>query len=201
MIILGFDTAIINWYLVLYVLSSIFFLVYGTNAVYPTGQVRAVIFAIGTALVLLYFGLKWFGTPKSTVTEWPPAINMCPDYLTYIPSLGDSKPGCVDMLGVSTNGSFKQTMPSDLPPTGQLKSIANTATDLNKVFASATKSYTSVDIKTAIATSDKETITAICNLCQTNGLTWEGVYDGATCIGLNKFNSAQGALRKCLISI
>jgi hypothetical protein len=201
MIILGFDTALINWYLVLYVISSIFFLVYGTNAIYPTGQIRAVIFAIGTALVFCYFGLKWFGTPKSTITEWPPVINMCPDYLTYIPSLGDSKPGCVDMLGVSTNDVLKKTMPSNLPPTGQLKSIANSGDNLNKVFASSTKAYTSVDITSAISSSDKATITTICNLCQTNGLTWEGVYDGATCVGLNKFNNAQDALRQCLVSI
>lgn len=194
MIILGFDTAFINWYLVLYVISSIFFLVYGTSAVYPTGQIRGVIFAIGTALVLLNFGIKWFGTREAAVIKWPPVINMCPDYLTYIKILGgDNKPGCVDMLGVSSNYVLKQSRQADI---ASLSSIGN-----DKVFASATKAYTSADITTAISSSDQATITTICNLCQTKGVTWEGVYDGATCIALNNFNNAQGALKQCLLSI
>jgi hypothetical protein len=188
MIILGFDTAIINWYLVLYVVSSVVFLVYGTNAVYPTGQIRAVIFAIGSALVLFYFGLRWFATPKTAMTQWPPVINMCPDYLTYIRRLSDNKPGCVDMLGISKNGQLRQTLASDLS--------GLTSTVTNKVFP-----YTSDEINTAISGNDRATITAICNSCKNNGITWEGVFDGDSCIGLNTFNTSQDVIQKCLISV
>jgi hypothetical protein len=196
MIIFGFDTATINWYLVLYVVCSLVFLFYGTNSVYSTGQIRGVMFGIGSALVLIYFGLRWFASPDdSTASEWPPVINMCPDYLTYIPNVGGS-PACVDMLGVSTRGStnsgtttptLQKVRPSDIP---------NLTRTVDKVFL-----YTSSDIKAANTANDKEKITTICNACQGAGITWEGVYDGDTCVALNRFKTAQAAIQQCLISI
>lgn len=194
MIILGYDTSRINWYLVLYVVSSIFFLVYGTNAVYPTGQIRGVIFGIGTALVLIYFGLRWFTEDKAASSNWPPVINMCPDYLTYIPSMPTSstnstvKAVCVDMLGVSKNGALQKTFASDL---GGLKSD-----NANKVIP-----WTSADITTANMSKDIATITTICNSCQSAGITWEGVFDGETCISLNSYNKSKAAVEQCLLSI
>jgi hypothetical protein len=203
MIILGLDTSTINWYLVLYVVLSIVFLVYGTKAVYPTGEIRGVIFAIGTALVLFYFGLKWFGTPEATLTQWPPVINMCPDYLTFVPSIKSSStatttiPGCVDMLGVSKSGVLHITTSSALT---SLTRSENSSPGANyKVFP-----YSSTDITTATAaggTSGTEKIQEICNACQTAGITWEGVFDGDTCIALNSYNNSKGALEKCLLSV
>jgi len=210
MIILGIDTSKLNWYLILYVVLSIVFLGFGTNTVYSTGQVRGIIFGIGSALVLVYFGLKWFANPVVAATDWPPVINMCPDYLTYIPNINISSTppaatagtaataattqgGCVDMLGISSNGGFKKTTTSALP---NLTITDNTSSGsiAYKVFK-----YTYERVKSAISdgSSNKGTATEpkgsaviqqICNACKDAGLTWEGVYDGSTCTALNSFN-------------
>ena len=97
---------VINWYLVLYIILSVIFVFYGTTSIYSTGQIRGVIFGIGTSLVLIYYGLRWFGTPKVEVKNWPPVINMCPDFLTFVPNIKSGQtttPGCVDLLGVSAS--------------------------------------------------------------------------------------------------
>jgi len=182
MIIFGLDLAKVNWYLVLYVLSSIMFLVYGTNKVYSTGQTRGVIFAIGCLIVLVYFGLRWFGSKIDKPKNWPPVINMCPDYLTYVPRL----PGCIDMLGVtkSTSG-ITRTLPSDIGTVSK----SNT----NKVFE-----FTSEDVRAAKSVADLQ---AICNRCQAAGVTWEGVYDGVVCVGVSKHEKDKDSAEQCLLSI
>jgi len=182
MIVLGLDFGLVNYYLVLYVIFSIVTLVYGTNKVYATGETRGVIFAIGTLLVLIYFGLRWFGTPGSNKPrKWPPVINMCPDYLTYVPSI----PGCVDMLGVSKNGNLARSMPSDIATLN--------ATNSQKVFK-----YTSTDVKAASGPTDLQ---RICDSCQNAGVTWEGVYDGDSCLGISTAAADNEAKAACLISI
>ena len=149
--------------------------------VYATGQIRAVIYAIGVVQVLVYFGLRWFGTSTKKSKSWPPVINMCPDYLTYVPAL----PGCVDLLGVSSNGNLVVSMPSDVP--------ALQLTNTQKVFE-----YTSADIKSAQDASDLQ---EICDRCQSAGVTWEGVYDGDTCVGISKIASTIAAKESCVASL
>uniref|UniRef100_A0A6C0AML4 Uncharacterized protein n=1 Tax=viral metagenome TaxID=1070528 RepID=A0A6C0AML4_9ZZZZ len=193
MIILGLDLATVNWYLVAYVVSSIVFLVYGTMKVYSTGQIRGVIFAIGTFLVLLYYGLHWFAVPSNKLSSWPPVINTCPDYLTYVPNIltnagsTTTQSGCVDMLGVtsgSSASSFNKVLPTQIPRLD--------ATQRTKVF-----SYTSADVKAA---TSSEALQPICDACQAAGLTWEGVYDGDSCIGIAKIEAQAAAVEKCLVS-
>jgi len=195
MIILGFDTSTINWYLFGYIVVSIIFLFYGTSQVYATGQIRGVIFAIGTFLVLLSFGLRWFAVPDKTVKQWPPVINTCPDFLTFIPSIpstaGSSTKvsGCVDMLGVSVSSNSANAFVKVLPT-----SISTLDASMkSKVF-----SYTSADVKAA---TTPERLQPICDACQAAGLTWEGVYDGDTCVGINKLEVKNAATKMCLASI
>jgi hypothetical protein len=141
------------------------------------GQTRGVIYAVGTFFVLLYFGLHWFNKKtKRTDTVWPPVINMCPDYLTYFES-GASK-GCVDMLGVSTNGTLRKVT----------SIAARTPQD--------TFQYTFNSIKNK--TTD---INTICAECALKGLTWEGVYDGDSCVGAASSSALSDAVEQCLLSI
>jgi hypothetical protein len=177
MIILGMDTSKVNWYLVAYVLLSILFLLYTTGKLYPMGQTRGVIYAIGTFFVLLYFGLHWFNKKTKTTTTWPPVINMCPDYLTYFES-GATK-GCVDMLGVSTNAG-----------------LGNVVTNIATRTVTNTFPYTFNSIKNK--TTD---INTICAECALKGLTWEGVYDGDSCVGAATSSALSNAVEQCLLSI
>lgn len=182
MIIFGIDLAKVNWYMILYILASIIGLVYGTSKVYATGQARGVLFAIGALIVLVYFGLRWFGTRIEKPKNWPPIINMCPDYLTYVKSL----PGCVDMLGVSKASSgLSKTLPSEV---GSLSK-----TNTQKVFE-----FTSEDIRVAKNVQD---LKAICDRCQAAGVTWEGVWDGDVCVGIGKHEKDAANKERCLISI
>jgi hypothetical protein len=182
MIIFGWDLAKVNWYLVAYVLASIVGLVYGTQKVYATGQARGVIFGIGALLVVLYFGLRWFGSKIQKPKSWPPIINMCPDYLTYVSSL----PGCVDMLGVTTaSAGLQKTLPSEV---NSLQSSNST-----KVFE-----FTSENVKDAKVASDLQ---RICDRCQSAGVTWEGVYDGSVCVGISKTEKDRADAEQCLLSV
>jgi hypothetical protein len=182
MIIFGIDLAKVNWYLVLYILGSIAGLVYGTNKVYATGQVRGVLFAIGALIVLVYFGLRWFGSRIDKPTSWPPVINMCPDYLTYVKGLR----GCVDMLGVTkASAGLTKARPSEISTLSR--------SNRNKVFE-----FTSEDVRSAKSVADLQ---RICNRCQEAGLTWEGIYDGDVCVGVGKHEKDKANKESCLISI
>jgi hypothetical protein len=173
------------------------FFVYGTSKVYSTGQIRGVIFGIGTGLVLVYFGLKWFGTVQVKNTSWPPVINMCPDYLTYLPNIKSAAsstrmvPGCVDFLGVTTSNNAASAFIKVEPIQSSIDALDASMT--TKVFK-----YTSLDIKNATSASDLQ---PICDACQNAGLTWEGVYDGDSCVGIPKVEANNAAKEMCLISI
>ena len=168
-----------NWKVIAYFILSIGIVAYGTNMLLSSGPVRAILFAIGTTLLLIFFGFRWFSSNSSSSTpSWPPTINTCPDYLTYVPAgtagvaktiLSTSFPsgkgtngGCVDSVGMSTNGTLTVT---DIPTTTQLSYTTTT------VFP-----YTSADVSSS-------TLSTICRACSTAGITWEGVWDGDTCIG------------------
>jgi hypothetical protein len=166
-IFLGIDLSTVNWGLVFYVLFSIVLVAGGCTKLYPMGMPRTVIFAVGSIMVLYFFEQRWFGGKKaSNKGVWPPHINTCPDYLTYLPTRpGLTTGGCVDTLGVSSNGAFTRVKDTDLTGTTQLSS--------QKVFP-----YTSANLSS---------IKDVCNACQRSGLTWEGIYDGDKCVGSSSY--------------
>lgn len=186
MLIFGVNLATdVNWYLFWYVVFSITFLIVGVQNLNSTGMGAAtVLFGVGSLLVLVYFGFRWYGKQVDAMpTVWPPVINMCPDYLTYMPNL----PGCVDMLGVtSKSGGIQRTLPTEVNSV----QLGNT----NKVFE-----YTSQDVAGAKSVSD---LKRICDRCQNAGVTWEGIYDGDTCTGISVVASAAAATSsdKCSIA-
>jgi hypothetical protein len=197
MIVFGVDLNKVQWALFAYIIASILFLYYGIQKVYATGTTRGIIFGIGSLLVLFYFYLRWFGSSPQVSSKWPPIINSCPDYLTYVPKIpttaGSSSkvPGCIDLLGVSSRQSSGSSgsVFSKVTPT-QVTGLD--ASQTNKVF-----SFTSADVKAATSTAALQTI---CNACQNAGLTWEGVWDGDSCIGVAKVDAQNAALQRCLVS-
>jgi hypothetical protein len=182
MIVLGIDFAKVNWFMIVYIVGSIIGLVYGTNKVYATGQTRGVLFAIGALIVLVYFGLRWFGNRIRLPRNWPPVINMCPDYLTYV----SSAPGCVDMLGVSRSSS-------GITKTKQSEVASIRKGNMQKLFE-----YTSEDVAAAKTVED---LKQICDRCRSAGVTWEGVWDGDTCVGISKYEKDANDKETCLVSV
>ena len=171
-----------SWLLILYSILSIGFVTYSTNKLYPLGSLRAILFSIGSILVLIFFGIRWFSSAPVS-KNWPPTINMCPDYLTFVPNVSGASSAsgglCVDLLGVtkSTSGLSKvnPTTLSSLSPT-----------DTTKVFQ-----YTAADVTAAQGNSTS--IQTICNRCQEAGVTWEGIFDGDVCQGLNRASMSGGS--------
>lgn len=159
----------INWLSVAYIIFAIITTATGVNIIMPTGTSRAAIFGVGAVLVFVFYYYRWFSNKNKPVLYWPPVINSCPDYLTLVKSLpGTSIPGCVDMLGVSTNGALKAITPKDLTGGNALAS--------DKVFI-----FTSDDVLSPYAN-----VKSVCNMCQQMGLTWEGVWDGDACLGVSR---------------
>jgi hypothetical protein len=142
------------------------------------GVPTAIIYAIGVTMVLIFYGYRWFGKKTDQTPTWPPTLNTCPDYLTYVKTLpgSGSGSGCVDMLGVSKNGILVKVLNSELTGTSALTA--------NKIFSATSKLAT-----------DTTTILQLCNMCKQKGLTWEGIYDGDSCIGAGS-NSAASAANK-----
>lgn len=171
-----------TWFFILYCILSIGFVTYGTNKLYPLGMLRSIIYAIGSVLLFIFFGFRWFASVAAS-KSWPPTINMCPDYLTFVPKISGatsvSRGVCVDLLGVTSRASGLAK--SNL---SELTTIR--PTDTNKVFQ-----FTAADI--TAANGNATAIQTICNRCQVTGVTWEGVYDGDVCQGLNRASMAQGS--------
>jgi len=170
----------IDWNVIAYMIFAIITTATGVNIIMPTGTSRAAIFGVGAVLVFVFFYYRWFSAAKNTVLVWPPVINSCPDYLTLVKSLpGTSIPGCVDMLGVSTNGALKAITTKDLAGGDALSS--------DKVFM-----YTSEDVLSSSANMKN-----ICNMCQQMGVTWEGVWDGDACLAISRSETLTKTAATC----
>ena len=187
----GINLNTVNYWYVFYVIFSVVIVAGGAFSLYSSANLgRTVIYVIGVSLIMLFFGMRWFGNIPSTSKLWPPTINMCPDYLTLVrvpsgPSVTSVTSGCVDTLGVSINAGFGKIEPSEMATPPQ-----------TKVFGGATP-YTSGSVMgtpasgtTAGVPATAANVQAICNACSTAGLTWEGVWDGDTCLALSRFTEA-----------
>jgi hypothetical protein len=156
-----------NLKLTLFVLGSIAFGITGIMYFNNNKQyISMAIFIPLTLIILIVYGNRWFGpqgSANSTLSRWPPQINTCPDYLTYYKlsdSTGKSTEGCIDMVGISTNGGFQKVSEP---------SAIKSATDTSHFFPLIVG----------------ETRAALCGRLRTAGLTWEGVYDGVSCLSSN----------------
>ena len=174
-----------NWQIIAYFILSIGIVAYGTNTLLPSGTGRAILFGIGSTLLFIFFGFRWFSSPSSSSESktWPPTINSCPDYLTYIPKNTLTGPTsivsdiCVDYLGVSVNGGLGKKNKTD-------SILYNSNTPFTR--GASIFPYTSNDVK-------ETSVQTICDACATAGITWEGVFDGDSCIAAAAARKAAAA--------
>lgn len=158
-----------NIYLWLYIGAAILITAGGAYKMYGQGQTwGAILFLIGAIFLFALYGIRWFGAKNSifssTPVLWPPTINTCPDYLTYyeriLPNQTKQKT-CIDLIGVSTNGTLKPFPKSDsIPPS-----------DMGYFF----------DLTTT-TTDPKQRNNELCQRALAAGLTWEGITNGESCI-------------------
>lgn len=119
--------------------------------------VTALVFLIGAIAIESFFGMRWFqGTEtKKTGGSWPPVINACPDFLSA--HKVDGKMYCVDTIGVVPGGGIERWTNEN-------------QTDAKFLFNLFTEKVGGDRIK------------AICDEARTKKVTWEGVFDGTTCL-------------------
>jgi hypothetical protein len=159
----------LNLGMLLYILFCIGVGFGGIMYLFQSGRmISAGIFFIGAVLVFILFGLRWFvyDKPQFASNSWPPQINTCPDFLTYLNLNG--KNVCIDTIGVSTNPQgLKLWTYGATPPT-------NPPVEASYYFDLTTTKSRAQDI-----------LAEYCQRCLDLGVTWEGVCDGESCYKFN----------------
>jgi hypothetical protein len=113
-------------------------------------------------LIFTFYGMRWFQGTKSKYTytgQWPPIINMCPDYLVYF-KRSATKESCIDMVGVSSLTKWSDEDTKN-PPTND-----DNAKYFNYVYKPG---MTSTQLK------------VLCDKAIEKGMTWEGITNGESC--------------------
>jgi hypothetical protein len=124
----------------------------------------AIVYLVGSIAVETFFGLRWFkadGTVTTAAGPWPPSLNVCPDFLSLYSTVdgsGNKMSYCVDSLGVAPAGGITRWTSSS-KPSG------------NNVFNLSTKLTGAARTK------------ALCVEAKAKLVNWEGVWDGAVCLG------------------
>jgi hypothetical protein len=161
-------------YIIVAIIIEIVAIVYATSA--PM-YLAAVLFVPLSLFIFIVYGIQWFGPDgiyKNGIVPWPPVINSCPDYLVAITTGSGTSAvnGCVDPVGISSKGDagFKRL------PTGQFTPSWSTP---------PVKGDTTQFVNGFFAIIPNEELSVTCSRLQTAGLTWDGVYDGATCFNPN----------------
>jgi len=144
----------------LYVFVSIVLILGGTFRYIRSGSnITAGIYCIGLLAIVIFFGLKWYVNGKSVTTPkagpWPPTLNSCPDFLSVYKVQG--KHYCIDPIGIAGTGGISQwTDP--------------TQTDAKFLF------------NLNLDRDGSSRVSALCEECKTKKVTWEGIWDGASCL-------------------
>jgi hypothetical protein len=173
----------INWTMVAYIIFAIITTTMGVKTLMPMGTQRATIFGIGAVLIFIFYYYRWFPNGTKSVANWPPSINTCPDYLTFVgklPGTQNSK-GCVDLLGIASSSGGLQRI-----GTRELSSENTLST--NKYF-----NFTSTDV----LNSSPQSVKVICQYCLDKGVTWEGVWDGDSCTGISTVQNLSNSSANC----
>jgi hypothetical protein len=157
-----------DWYLILYIFTSIVIGLGGTNYLFKSGRMlTAIIFLVGSIIIFVFYGTRWFqgGSALNKKVEWPPVVNTCPDYLTYYKrtTAGSTQNTCIDMLGVSKKS-------------GVLSPWLTAYTPANPPTSDAY--YFNLDVG---QTDVQERKKILCQNAIAAGLTWEGITDGEVC--------------------
>ena len=145
----------------IYVFTSAVFSAGGAFYFYRQNQeVTSVLFFLGALAASIFFGFRWYSpsgaAAKKPAGAWPPVINYCPDFMTLMNINGEQV--CVDTVGIAQPGGI--SMWSDA-----------TQTDERYLF------------HLFLQLSGSDRVKQLCKQASAKMVTWEGVWDGAACMG------------------
>ena len=161
-----------------FILYILFSLVTGLGGTYYLIQsertLAGFLFFVGAALVLTFYGLRWFSGDALKVSRydsksWPPFVNTCPDFLSVYERTknGRKEKICVDLIGVAEGGIQKLTDPTNVDKENYVFNLYN-------------------DKKGAAS------IRELCKECKLKKVTWEGIYDGIACTATGSVPNTDG---------
>lgn len=140
-----------------YVFVSAVILAGGSFYFYSQRQeITAGIFFAGILSAVIFFGLRWFPASGPAKPTWKPVLNYCPDFLTLYVVNGEQV--CVDTVGVAQAGGISKW--SDPTQTDEQY--------LFHLFLNSSGAYRTKQL---------------CDQANTKKVTWEGVWNGSTCMG------------------
>ena len=150
----------------IYIFLSLVLTSGGSYTLLMSGRfVSSILFFIGIIAIEIYFGIRWFnGTNQRSIQpsigNWPPSVNVCPDFLSLYKT--SNQYYCVDTIGVAPNkeGAIRVfTSEVGIEPEATYRFNLH----LDKGGTDRTK--------------------ALCDEAKKKYVTWEGVWDGSTCMG------------------
>jgi hypothetical protein len=148
-----------NYQFWLYVFSSFIVISGSTYYFYSKRQeITAGIMFFGMLIGCIFFGFRWFPASGATTIsgKWPPVINYCPDFLTLNTVNGEKV--CVDTIGVAQAGGMS-------------------------VWSDPTQTDEKYLFHLFLNLGGEERIQKLCQQAKAKMVTWEGVWDGAVCMG------------------
>jgi len=163
---------------ILYILFSVVVGVGGTYMLIQTERTLAgFLYFVGSILILTFYGLRWFTGNALQVSRydsktWPPVVNTCPDFLSLTertaPGTSRKEKVCVDLIGVAEGGIQKLSDPASL---------------INDTYV----------FKLYETDKGAARMRKLCEECKAKKVTWEGVYDGVSCVATGAVPNSDGS--------
>jgi hypothetical protein len=174
----------ISYSLILYILVCISLGATAINFLYKRGQsIGAAILLVLLILVFLFYGLRWFPANSSSVTgqapqvQWPPIVNMCPDFMVTWTDPASKSIYCYDAnnlynLKTATTSGIATNL-----------TINNTAGQSAYLMKNPTQNTNAVSIATDTGglrwPFANKFINTPATITANSTMKWEGVWDGA----------------------
>lgn len=181
-----------DFYFVLYILISAVLGLSAVSWLYRRQQTTGAILTLALlALIFAFYGLRWFSAGglkgPETPGQWPPIVNVCPDFLVAYKDAATSKLYCYDANNVYGLKTAQQNTSAQLINPLTINGVTNQSglflkdgtIDTNNAITKlsnkdADRKYPFV---TAIKNSPSSVFTGTSGLQM---LRWEGVWDGSS---------------------
>ena len=137
--------------------------------------IGAMVLLVLCIAIFSFFGLRWFQGgelkgSKPAAQQWPPIVNLCPDFMAAVKGTESTSPTVVDTYCYDPTNTYSLTAPgaglTQFTPTG-----ATTAVYGFKV-TDASKTPPTYPLATA------KSIVDVSSVVNNQKIRWEGVWDG-----------------------
>jgi hypothetical protein len=165
------------------------FFVFGYMKMYLAGGIAA----IGLLVLFIFFGMQYYNIDGSYTTQaapaavaWPPAVYMCPDFLSLYKDPSGTTLYCVDTVGVSTSGAQQLQKYDPVTAAGSTTPSIPQQFKLflkDDEFPAGTSGIINGYDASKCNRNTKDRKECLKQQCMLRGLTWSGFWDGVQLLG------------------